>query len=496
MRSLATKLVLIALGVSLIQAGLTTWFAQRSASASFERFVREELETEFVQTAEDYYSDFGSFSGIERVIQAQGAEPGPPKDAGPPPDRRGEQPGRRGDNRIAPFALVDLQGSVFVPAGAFRPGTVADEKALAAGTPVVVNGQTVGFVLVNPAALTLTNREQRFMSDLFLAVAVAALAGLGVAFILSALLSRRVVRSLGDLTQAARRLASGDLAQSVSVNSKDEIGVLAEAFNSMSVSLDQSQSLRRQMTADIAHDLRTPLTVLQGYLEAMSSGDLEPTQERIELLYSEAKHLGHLVEDLRVLSLADAGELPLNTRRISAGYLLDSVQALLSRDAKSRGIEIRVEPEIDPIEIDVDPDQMKRVLINLVSNAIHHTPAGGMIAVSAKRSEASSADTNRSGSNSSRVPDSIDPGSDPDSRSSSVQLRVTDTGEGIAPADQPNVFERFYRSDTARHRTGNGGSGLGLAICKALVEAQGGKILVEETGPAGTTMRIDLPAIN
>jgi signal transduction histidine kinase len=279
------------------------------------------------------------------------------------------------------------------------------------------------------------------------------------------------------------------------VNSKDEIGVLAEAFNSMSVSLDQSQSLRRQMTADIAHDLRTPLTVLQGYLEAMSSRDLEPTQERIELLYAEAKHLGRLVEDLRVLSLADAGELPLNVGLVRCRDLLDSVQAFLSREAKSRGIKLEVEPEIDPIQLEVDPDHMKRVLINLVSNAIHHTSSGGTITISATRATGSSGHQLDAGN----VPASPLPGSTAlnglsraDDRR--VYLRVTDTGEGIAEADVPNVFERFYRSDTARHRTGSGGSGLGLAICKALVEAQGGKIRVEKTGPDGTTMRIDLPA--
>ncbi len=531
MRSIATKLILIALGVSLIQAGLTTWFAQRTASASFARFVQEELESDLIDLAEEHYARSGTLRGVDRVIAMQTENPNPrpdrdntgrnntagdnvpPRDdarpednslrndnrpptgnGGPPPNDNqapgngglpprqgpGPRPEPGGDplaKRFAPFALVDADGEVLVPAGAFKRETVVSLDQRLAGTPIVAEDSTVGYLLVNPESLTLSNREQRFMSDLFRAVAVAALAGLGVAFILAALLSRRVVGALSNLTAAARRLAKGDLAQTVPVTSHDEIGVLAEAFNSMSHSLNQSQSLRRQMTADIAHDLRTPLTVLQGYLEAMSKGDLEPTGERIDLLYSEAKHLSRLVEDLRLLSLADAGELPLNIAEIRAIDLLKTVQAFLAREAKSNGISLVIEPQKRPVDVRADFDQLRRVLINLVSNAIRHTPSAGTITLSVTSDlDAESADT--------------------DDRNLPIHFRVSDTGDGIPEADVSNVFERFYRSDVARARTDDGGSGLGLAICKALVEAHDGHISVERTGEAGTTFRIDLPLLS
>ncbi len=249
----------------------------------------------------------------------------------------------------------------------------------------------------------------------------------------------------------------------VEVRSQDELGELAESFNLMSAELEHSNRLRRKMTADIAHDLRTPLSVIMGYTEALNDGKLEATPGMFDVLHTETQHLSRLVDDLKTLSLADAGELPLVTQRIAPEVLLKRTASAYRVQADGQEIAIQVEAAPGLPEIEVDVERMVQVLGNLMSNALRYTPAGGRITLTAGRS------------------------------GEQVWLSVVDNGEGIPPEDLPYIFERSYRGDKARQHP-EGESGLGLSIAKSLVEAQGGTINAASEAGKGTTFTIYLPA--
>jgi len=223
---------------------------------------------------------------------------------------------------------------------------------------------------------------------------------------------------------------------------------LAVSFNQMSADLARLNQARRQMTADIAHDLRTPLTVIGGYIEALRDGVLQPSPQRFETLYSEVGHLQRLVQDLRTLSLADAGELALNRQSIRPEDLLERIEAIYQHTAAGKGIQLVLENSEDLPEIFIDEDRMVQVLSNLMTNAIRYTREGMQITLASRLSN------------------------------EGVELSIKDTGEGIPQEAQPYIFNRFYRGDHARADE-NGETGLGLAIARSIVVAHGGNIRVE-----------------
>jgi signal transduction histidine kinase len=283
-----------------------------------------------------------------------------------------------------------------------------------------------------------------------------------IALLLGLLLARTLTRPLRELTAATQALAQGDLEQEVTVRSQDELGELAVAFNQMSAELARAVQVRRQMTADIAHDLRTPLTVIKGYAEALRDGDLSSTTATFETIYQEAEHLSHLIEDLRTLSLVDAGELALNRQAVSPKDLLERTAAAHLVQARRSGVTLHVDASVSLPSIHIDPDRLAQVLGNLVGNALRYTPEGGQITLAARQ------------------------------HGDGVRLTIQDTGAGIAPDDLPHIFDRFYRGDDARE-TNEGESGLGLAIAKSLVEAHGGTISVTSTLGEGSVFAVALP---
>jgi signal transduction histidine kinase len=230
----------------------------------------------------------------------------------------------------------------------------------------------------------------------------------------------------------------------------------------MSQEVARVNQLRRQMTADIAHDLRTPLTVISGYIESMQDGVFKPTPQRLSLIYSEIERLQNLVGDLRMLSLADAGELSLNPQRIPPKTLLDRAATLFQHKAEQQNVVIYVNASDDLPEIYVDEARMMQILGNLISNALRYTPSQGVVTLSAELSRRT------------------------------VEICVQDTGEGIAAEELPNIFDRFHRTDSSRHSE-SGESGLGLAIVKALVELHGGSTSAESTPGKGTTIHLLFP---
>jgi signal transduction histidine kinase len=331
-------------------------------------------------------------------------------------------------------------------------------------TPIEVGGERVGTLLTARRNPALEPAEALFLQRTTRAAALATFGAMLVALTMSFFLARTLTRPLRDLTGAAQNIARGHLEQQVDIRSQDEIGQLAVAFNLMSQEVARANQLRRQMTADIAHDLRTPLTVVGGYIEAMRDGVLEATPERLKLIYTEIERLQKLVGDLRMLSQADAGELPLNSQLADPAALLRRAVGLFEHHAGQKGVEIEMEASGTLPAVRIDEDRMMQVLDNLLSNALRYTPSGGKIVLSAE------------------------------AVGSAVRLTVRDTGAGIPAEELPYIFNRFYRSDTSRHAEA-GESGLGLSIVRALIEAQGGRVWAESEPGMGTAVQIEFPKV-
>lgn len=308
---------------------------------------------------------------------------------------------------------------------------------------------------------TNSSLQQEFISSVTRVIVAVVLGAGAVALALVTLLVLPRLLSIEEITQAARRLAAGNLDQRVQVKAHDEISALASSFNNMADSLEKVERLRRTMVNDVAHELRTPLSNIQGYMEGLRDGVIMPRAELFDSLYQESRLLTRLVNDLQMLSLAEAGQLTL--RRVSAQVppLIHSVVASLTDNLRSAPlIEVKAAPTLPRVVI--DPDRIKQVLTNLIANALEHTPENGAITIEATHN------------------------------GEFVQIAVSDTGEGIAEEHLPFVFERFYRADASRTRS-TGGSGIGLAIVRQLTEAHGGDVSVESRLGVGSRFTFTLP---
>ena len=284
---------------------------------------------------------------------------------------------------------------------------------------------------------------------------------LAVLFI-GALAYRRVGSPLAEMMAAADAVAAGDFSARVGEAGRGDMAQFAHRFNRMTAELARAEEGRRRLTADVAHELRTPLQIIQGNLEGALDGVYEPTPEHLRATLEETRRLGRLVGDLQLLSLAEAGQLPLHRRPVPAADLLDDVVTRFLPQATEGGVTLKAAVSGQPT-LDVDPDRLEQALANLTANALRHTPAGGRVTLGAAAA------------------------------GGGVALTVADTGEGIPPEDLPHVFDRFWRGDRARPHAG-GHSGLGLAIARQLVLAHGGAISAASAPGQGTTFTMTLPA--
>ncbi len=326
---------------------------------------------------------------------------------------------------------------------------------------VILGSTEVGTFYINPSAPTPSVITE-FLAAINRSVLLGALMASAVAIVITLVVSHRIVRPVGSLTSAARRMEKGDLTARVKATSNDEIGQLAHAFNAMADGLARQEQLRRNMVSDVAHELRTPLTNIRGYLEAAKDGLVQPDGALVDNLYEEAILLSRLVNDLQELALAEAGQLHLERRPVQVADVIRTTVDVFNPCAEARDTSLVVRVPDDLPLVEADPHRVGQVLRNLLNNALDFTPQGGQVTLTAW----------------------------PDRKWVSVQ--VCDTGPGIAPEHLPYVFERFYRADKSRTRA-TGGAGLGLAIVKQLVEAHGGRVWVESTLGAGTTFGFTLP---
>ena len=483
MRSLTLKLLLAFLLTSVTGVALASLFIRQSVTREFDSYVIAQQRASFVEEVSNYYETSGGWSGVDRWLRDQALRR--LIDATPAPA------GARRDQLRLRFVLADPAGRVVVPFGRYALGASVPADEIGGGTPIAIGGRLVGTVITPDAADFRNVAEERYLARTDRALGIAAAVMVGIALLLGLLLARVITRPVRELTGAAEKIAAGDIEQRVPVRSRDELGLLAAQFNRMSGDLARATRLRRQMTADVAHDLRTPLTVIAGYLEALRDQVLKPTPERFATMYDETQLLLRLVDDLHTLSLADAGELRLERQPIAPCQLLERVAAIYRHAAEQQGVALAIQADPNLPAISVDVEQIARALSNLVSNALRYTPSGGVITLSATQPTNDQSPTT---DGQALVMDSVTAEANAlvFARSTLVNLRVIDTGAGIDPEHLPSIFERFYRADSSRQQA-TGGSGLGLAIVKSIVEAHGGRVAAASAPGQGTTITIALP---
>ena len=301
---------------------------------------------------------------------------------------------------------------------------------------------------------------------------------LGIAFVLVLALrfvgrraARRITSPLSETMKAADALAEGDLAARAPVEGSGEFRDFARSFNRMAEALETANRHRRELLADVAHELRTPLTIIQGNLEGLRDGIYEATPEHLDLVLDETQKFGRLVDDLRLLTLAEAGQLPLDAQALDVRQLLADVRDGFDCQANEAEIALALDAAERLPSLYADPQRLGQVLGNLVTNALRHTPPGGEITLGAA---------------------AVPPGA---ASPTGILLWVADNGEGITAKDLPRVFDRFWRGDPARSHEQGAGSGLGLAIAKGLVEAHGGRIWAESQVSEGTAVSCLFPVL-
>jgi two-component system OmpR family sensor kinase len=512
MRSLWFKLMGAFVLVILIGVITDAFLVNQITTAQFNRYVTQSgrlWTQQLAPTLADYYARTGSWQGVETALRnpwmAAAGNAQPPQGRsrwtgmngmrGGMMDRemddemmgRGmnDSMGMRGDDMLAwmglRLLLADESGQVVVDTASVATGTRLSAADMSAGTPVLVDGRQVGTLLAVSTTADVTTPAGDFVSAVNGSTWLAGLAAGVLALVLGLLLFRQIVAPVRAVTTAAQHLAAGQLDRRVPVTSQDEVGQLARTFNHMAEALARDRQLRQTMMADIAHELRTPLSIIQANLEAMLDGVLPASPPEIASLHDETTLLSRLVADLRLLSLAEAGQLKLERAETDPGDLVKKVVDRMATQAHENEITLVTDIAPNLPWLEVDADRISQAIGNLVSNALRYTPTGGTVTVRAYIGAANPQ------SASARHPTK-------DERRPVIIIKVSDTGPGIAPADLPHVFDRFYRADKSRSRA-SGGSGIGLAIVKQLVEAHGGQVGVASQAGQGTTFTITLPSI-
>jgi signal transduction histidine kinase len=441
--SLWFRLVTAFMVVIVVTVGALYIFVSRNIAALIEDFqeTTQEFQFEQMQTilASHYYVHRG-WEGVQSVVEEKSSVLG------------------------RHILVTDVDGMVIADSQGERLGEPYDGEAPGRPVNTLFEEKQVGTLYLepDPAVEPYLPSLQRLSESMNRFLVVGGLLAIGLALVLTFLLSRRVTSPIQALALTAGQLGRGDLSQRAQVQEKGEIGELAQAFNSMATNLQHAEQLRRDLVADVAHELRTPLSNIQGYLEAIRDRVMKPDAATIRTLSEEAALLARLVDELQELSLAEAGELKLVYQAEDISALVRQTASPWESQAAAKGISLSLDLPDGLPAVYIDWQRVSQVLHNLLENAVAHTGRGGKITISAA------------------------------TRGGWVEVGVRDTGEGIPAQDLPNIFERFYRVDKSRARA-TGGSGLGLTIAKRLVEAHGGRIEVESELGKGSRFTFTLP---
>jgi signal transduction histidine kinase len=401
--------------------------------------------SELTSSLEHYYQVNGSWQGVQSAFSV------------------GRGMGGIGGKVNQSLLLADSSGTILAGNQGAPAGGKLTSFQLDSSIPLVVSGKLVGYLYTSQGSGISLVAQQAVVSRLNQAVLVAGLVagalGLGMALVLAYTL----IRPVRALTFAAQQLTSGDLSHRVDVHGKDELATLGLTFNKMADSLQHAEEARRAMTADIAHELRNPLAVQRANLEALQDGVYPLTAENLAPVIEQNNLLTRLVDDLRTLALADAGQIELERVQTDLTALVHRVAERFQPQAVAQAVKLVIIPSTNPLPgLFLDPIRIEQVLTNLLSNAMRYTPSGGRIELALS------------------------------SAGGTIRLTVHDSGPGIPEQALPYIFERFYRVDKSRARA-DGGSGLGLAIARQLVHLHGGDLTAANHPSGGALFTLTLP---
>lgn len=440
LRSIHLRFALINLAIVLLAVVLTALFARFTVGGEFERYVSTNMERSARRLGPIVSFNYATNQGWEQIQ--------------PLVQQMSEATGRW-------VVVVDNAGVVV---GDSRGRLVGQLRPASWRWPVervMAEGRPVGSIHIDPAE-TRSPIDLAFLQAANRLLLITAVAAAMIAMVLTFPLFRRITQPLAALSAATRRMGKGDLTVRVPVQSNDEVGELSRSFNTMADGLARLEQLRRNMVADVAHELRSPLTNMRGYLEAARDELVKPDKQWVENLYEETMLLNLVIDDLQDLALAEAGQLRLDRQPVDVAEIVRSTVDMLQVRAGSLGVSLTMDDSSALPPADADPQRVRQVLLNLLSNALEFTPSGGLVAVQCT------------------------------SRDNEIRIAVRDTGCGIAEEHLPFIFERFYRVDPSRSRQ-TGGAGLGLTIVQNLVEAHGGKTWVQSSLSKGSTFGFSLP---
>jgi signal transduction histidine kinase len=453
MKSLRIRLTFTHALVAIIAVAIVAVLATMLIRAAFNRFAPQAAANTLADQLSDRYQQWGGWDGVDTRLRKLRQEP-----------RFDQTPlGQLIRSRRVQI-FDDRDQLIFDSAGPAQRRLVPHIPG-GADSPIVADSRTVGMVVVSGDRALLNQQERSFLGVVYLSVIGGSVLAVVVALIVGLLITGRMTRPLRSFQDAAQRLATGARHEPLVIPPDKELAELAISFNTMAAELEHQQQLRRQLVADIAHELRTPLSVLRLQLEGMQDGIEQPTPATLH-------------------SLADAGQVSLAIDDLDAGTMIDRAVTAAAARARQQRIDLRAEPPTTALAVSADPQRLAQILGNLIENALRYTPAGGSVTVRAR----SQTEDERRKTKDQRTPSTFDL-----RPSSLVVFEIEDTGVGIPSDELPQVFERFYRTDKARARE-TGGSGLGLAIVQRLVEMQGGQIWAGSLAGHGTTFFVALPA--
>lgn len=501
---MAAAFVGLALGSILLVSLAINW----SLSARFDNYVRANQDRRgqaLAETLASYYLQAGGWSsgaamqmmhwayteGVEAALfdsegkllaQTRGGPAGGP--GGMMPGMMGGpggmMGGMMGGGRTGPGGMMGPpwnQGGEGYRGGAGSSGT--EGPTYVSDVPIMVNGQPVGMLKVTsygPQGFW-SPQDMAFRSALNRTLLYTGLTAAGLALLLSLAITRKLSTPLLELTRAAQAMRRGSLSPRVRVRGSDELAQLGEAFNHLAESLAAQERLRKKLTADVAHELRTPLATMRSHLEAFQDGVWEPTPERLETCHEEVMRLVRLVGDLEQLTAAESEALSLKKGKVDLGSLVAQIGSSYRPLFDSKKVSLEMLPgggaEVirgggveglpgRDLQVLADRDKLSQVIVNLLANALKFTPEGGKVILAAE------------------------------AQGDRARISVKDTGIGIPAADLPHIFERFYRGEKSRNRA-TGGAGIGLAIAKALTDAHGGRIEVRSEPGEGSEFIVSLP---
>lgn len=453
-QTLAWRLTLAFVLVSALTLGVVGLVSTASTRTQFSALVGAQAKEAVEQEVQAYVERSGTVAGFRLPDPSRSQQPG--GQARSDARSRGPEGPAPAASRSAWLVLDAGRRAVFSTPEVPQGTPVLDREA----TAISLGGAVVAYLAPSGVSPRLDRRSEEFLTRTAQAIGWAMLGATLIAVVMALLISHTLLKPLGDLLGGIHALQRGEAPTAPARVRRDEFGEVLEAFGAMHRSVLRSQQARRQLTADLAHDVNTPLSVVSGTLEGILDGTFEPTPARLAKLHRETQYIARLVNDLRFLSLADAGELRMNIVPTDIVALVTAATEQFRELAEAQGVSLRQVGAAQGLSVPLDGVRLTQVMQNLLHNALTHTPPGGQV--------------------------TVEVGATP----TAVQVRVRDTGRGIAAEHLRQVFDRLYRADTSRSSQG---SGLGLSISKSIVEAHGGRIEIGSAPGEGTAVALSFP---